>query len=190
MPQHAHAHTCMHLAAHTRTLHLSHALSHPPNPTFFHTPASPALCDRHGRQVLGAVRQTQGLAAYAGPGAFNDPDMLVVGLEGMYPYGIVQDCPEHVAGCTPGMYISRERCGWRAGGGWAGDLGNRQSVPTCGSSRQPLVCGVARPWRTCGVKQALRTLLMGIWAGTHTAASTSCCRRSPHSRVADGPAPS
>ncbi|PNW88365.1 hypothetical protein CHLRE_01g026250v5 [Chlamydomonas reinhardtii] len=61
--------------------------------------------------ILGAVRQTQGLAPYAGPGGFNDPDMLVVGLDGMYPYGIVQDCPEHVRGCKPGMYISRDRWG-------------------------------------------------------------------------------
>ncbi len=60
--------------------------------------------------ILGAVRQTQGLAQYAGPGYFNDPDMLVVGLDGMYPYGIVQDCPEHVRDCKPGEYISRERC--------------------------------------------------------------------------------
>ncbi|GIL59411.1 hypothetical protein Vafri_14096 [Volvox africanus] len=61
--------------------------------------------------ILGAVRQTQGLAEYAGPGAFNDPDMLVVGLDGMYPYGIVQDCPEHVRNCKPGEYISRDRWG-------------------------------------------------------------------------------
>ena len=44
-------------------------------------------------------------------GGFNDPDMLVVGLDGMYPYGIVQDCPEHIEGCKPGMYISRDRWG-------------------------------------------------------------------------------
>lgn len=61
--------------------------------------------------VLGAVRQNQRLYKYAGPGGFNDPDMLVVGLDGMYPYGIVQDCPTHVVGCTPGSYISRERWG-------------------------------------------------------------------------------
>ncbi|GIL89215.1 hypothetical protein Vretimale_18589 [Volvox reticuliferus] len=61
--------------------------------------------------ILGAVRQTQALAEYAGPGAFNDPDMLVVGLDGMYPYGIVQECPEHVHDCKPGEYISRDRWG-------------------------------------------------------------------------------
>lgn len=59
--------------------------------------------------ILGAVRQTQGLAEHAGPGGFNDPDMLVVGLDGMYPYGIVQECPEHVRGCRPGDYVSRDR---------------------------------------------------------------------------------
>ena len=48
-------------------------------------------------------------------GGFNDPDMLVVGLEGMYPYGIVQECPEHIRGCKPGEYISRDRWG-RVGG--------------------------------------------------------------------------
>eukprot|EP00798_Chlamydomonas_sp_ICE-L_P030618 gene30618-35629_t len=37
-------------------------------------------------------------------GGFNDPDMLVVGLDGMYPY-------EHVVGCKAGEYISRERWG-------------------------------------------------------------------------------
>ncbi|PNH00886.1 Alpha-galactosidase [Tetrabaena socialis] len=61
--------------------------------------------------ILGAVRQTQGLASHVGPGGFNDPDMLVVGLDGMYPYGIVQDCPPHVRGCKPGDYISRDRWG-------------------------------------------------------------------------------
>lgn len=43
-------------------------------------------------------------------GSFNDPDMLVVGLDGMVPYGNVQECPPHVANCKPGDYISRERC--------------------------------------------------------------------------------
>ena len=38
----------------------------------------------------------QGLAAYAGPGAYNDPDMLLVGLDGMYPYGIVQVLRDHL----------------------------------------------------------------------------------------------
>lgn len=61
----------------------------------------------------------QGLHQHAGPGSFNDPDMLVVGLDGMYPYGIVQDCPEHVRGCKPGMYISRDRWGRREGSGSA-----------------------------------------------------------------------
>ncbi|KAG1676530.1 hypothetical protein FOA52_000073 [Chlamydomonas sp. UWO 241] len=67
------------------------------------------------QSVLTAINQQANHADYAGPGGFNDPDMLVVGLEGMYPYGIVQDCPEHVAGCKPGEYISRDRWG-RVGG--------------------------------------------------------------------------
>lgn len=65
--------------------------------------------------VLTAIKGQEAYADFAGPGGFNDPDMLVVGLEGMYPYGIVQDCPEHVPGCTQGMYISRDRWG-RVGG--------------------------------------------------------------------------
>jgi hypothetical protein len=40
------------------------------------------------------------------------PYMRVVGLdEGMYPYGIVQRCPEHVPGCRPGQYVTREQWG-------------------------------------------------------------------------------
>jgi hypothetical protein len=42
---------------------------------------------------------------------FNDPDMLVVGLDGMSPFGVVKDCPTHVTDCVPGTYISRERWG-------------------------------------------------------------------------------
>ncbi|KAG2482926.1 hypothetical protein HYH03_018204 [Edaphochlamys debaryana] len=73
--------------------------------------AKAALLPSFLQPILGAVRQTQGLWEHAGPGGFNDPDMLVVGLDGMYPYGIVQECPKHVRGCKPGMYISRERWG-------------------------------------------------------------------------------
>jgi len=59
-----------------------------------------------------AIEQQAG-AAYiegAGPGGFNDPDMLVVGLDGMTPYGIVDECPPHLpAGtCKKGDYVSRE----------------------------------------------------------------------------------
>jgi len=65
--------------------------------------------------VLTAIKQQEAYVDNAGPGGFNDPDMLVVGLEGMYPYGIVQECPEHIPGCKPGEYISRDRWG-RVGG--------------------------------------------------------------------------
>lgn len=62
--------------------------------------------------VAEAVDRAAGLWAHAGPGGFNDPDMLVVGLDqGMYPYGVVQRCPEHVRGCEPGQYITREQWG-------------------------------------------------------------------------------
>jgi alpha-galactosidase len=37
--------------------------------------------------------------------------MLVVGLDGMSPFGVVKDCPTHVTDCVPGTYISRERWG-------------------------------------------------------------------------------
>ncbi|MEW5299930.1 MAG: hypothetical protein WDW36_002899 [Sanguina aurantia] len=63
------------------------------------------------QSVLGAVHSVEDKAAFAGPGSFNDPDMLVVGLDGMVPYGNVQECPPHVANCKPGDYISRERWG-------------------------------------------------------------------------------
>ena len=48
-----------------------------------------------------------------GPGGFNDPDMLVVGLEGMTPYGLVEECPTHLpeGSCKPGDYISRQLWG-------------------------------------------------------------------------------
>ena len=50
---------------------------------------------------------------YAGPGGFNDPDMLVVGLDGMTPYGLIDSddkCPPHLepGQCKKGDYISRE----------------------------------------------------------------------------------
>lgn len=56
-------------------------------------------------------------AAAARPGSFNDADMIVVGLDGMTPYGVPASnkCPPHVAACTPGEYISREA--WGAVGG-------------------------------------------------------------------------
>lgn len=76
----------------------------------------------------------QGLHPYASPGSFNDPDMLVVGLDGMYPYGIVQDCPEHVRGCKPGMYISRDRWGRRVG---AGSGEQARGIPSHLSTRIP-----------------------------------------------------
>jgi alpha-galactosidase len=62
-----------------------------------------------------AVEAAQKHAQFAGPGGFNDADMLVVGLDGMYPYGIVQKCPPHVVGCKPGEYLSRERWGMVGG---------------------------------------------------------------------------
>ena len=60
-----------------------------------------AVWDEHGaRDVLRlpeflqsfmtAVEGQHDYADFAGPGAFNDPDMLVVGLEGMVPYGVVR----------------------------------------------------------------------------------------------------
>ncbi|GFH13806.1 melibiase [Haematococcus lacustris] len=61
--------------------------------------------------VMGALHAVEQLSQHAGPGGFNDPDMLVVGLEGMYPYGVVQQCPPHIKGCKPGDYISKERWG-------------------------------------------------------------------------------
>jgi alpha-galactosidase len=65
--------------------------------------------------VSEAVETAQQYAKYAGPGGFNDADMLVVGLDGMYPYGVVEKCPPHVKGCKKGDYISREQWG-RVGG--------------------------------------------------------------------------
>eukprot|EP00899_Mesostigma_viride_P008685 jgi/Mesvir1/17818/Mv12914-RA.2 len=52
--------------------------------------------------------------ASSGHRGFNDPDMLLVGLDGMTPYGIIPQggmCPPHVAGCVPGMYITRQQWG-------------------------------------------------------------------------------
>ena len=53
------------------------------------------------------------LSVAPGPGGFNDPDMLLVGLDGMTPYGIVQQCPAHLPTdtCNPGQYVSRETWG-------------------------------------------------------------------------------
>ena len=44
-------------------------------------------------------------------GGWNDPDMLVVGLDGMTAFGVPEECPEHIEGCQPGTFISRERWG-------------------------------------------------------------------------------
>ena len=65
-----------------------------------------------------ALEGQSDLADYAGPGAFNDPDMLVVGLEGMTPYGVVEECPPHLpeGSCKPGDYVDREA--WGAVGGF------------------------------------------------------------------------
>ena len=92
--------------------------------------------EHHAREVLRlpellqsvqtAVEGQAKLAKYAGPGGFNDPDMLVVGLDGMSAYGQVNKCPDHLslgacisAGGAPdkgfmplpngtGEYVSRE----------------------------------------------------------------------------------
>jgi len=36
--------------------------------------------------------------------------MLLVGLEGMTPYGLVDECPDHLppGACVKGQYVSRE----------------------------------------------------------------------------------
>lgn len=48
------------------------------------------------QSVLTAVEGQANLAQYAGPGGFNDPDMLVVGIDGMSAYGMVNKCPDHL----------------------------------------------------------------------------------------------
>lgn len=68
------------------------------------------------QSVLEAVDNQARLARYSGPGAYNDPDMLTVGLDkGMRPYGIVEKCPPAVPDCRPGEYITRERWGYVGG---------------------------------------------------------------------------
>ena len=63
------------------------------------------------QSVLTAADSAEALSAYAGPGHVNDPDMLLVGVPGMRPYGIVDKCPPAVPDCKPGEYITRERWG-------------------------------------------------------------------------------
>jgi alpha-galactosidase len=60
-----------------------------------------------------AVEQQAAYGVNAGPGSFNDPDMLVVGLDSMTPYGIVEECPTHLpaGSCKKGDYVSRELWG-------------------------------------------------------------------------------
>ena len=43
--------------------------------------------------------------------------MLVVGLEGMAPYGVVNECPPHLpaGACEPGSYVTREQWGMVGG---------------------------------------------------------------------------
>ena len=69
------------------------------------------------QSFMTAVEGQHDYADFAGPGAFNDPDMLVVGLEGMVPYGVVNDCPTHLpaGSCEPGSYVTREQWGMVGG---------------------------------------------------------------------------
>ena len=65
------------------------------------------------QSVMTAIEDLAEHHPYAGPGGFNDPDMLVVGLDGMTPYGIIESderCPTHLppGTCKKGDYISRE----------------------------------------------------------------------------------
>ena len=46
---------------------------------------------------------------YAGPGGFNDPDMLVVGLDSMSAYGQVVKCPPHLEGIPTACVSAGER---------------------------------------------------------------------------------
>lgn len=65
------------------------------------------------QSVMTAIEQQAAYHPHVGPGGFNDPDMLVVGLDGMTPYGIVEKCPSHLpaGSCKPGDYVSREAWG-------------------------------------------------------------------------------
>jgi len=68
------------------------------------------------QSVMTAIEDLASYHRFAGPGGFNDPDMLVVGLDGMTPYGIIDSddkCPPHLAKgqCKKGDYISRELWG-------------------------------------------------------------------------------
>ena len=65
------------------------------------------------QSVMTAIDDLAQHHPYAGPGGFNDPDMLVVGLDGMTPYGLIDSddkCPPHLepGQCKKGDYISRE----------------------------------------------------------------------------------
>eukprot|EP00908_Phaeocystis_cordata_P016890 Transcript_28209.p1 GENE.Transcript_28209~~Transcript_28209.p1 ORF type:complete len:537 (-),score=125.79 Transcript_28209:40-1608(-) len=66
--------------------------------------------------VLDAVDRQAELAQHAGPGGYNDLDMLLVGLPGMSPYGYVESperCPPHLNSkwCKPGQAVTREMWG-------------------------------------------------------------------------------
>ncbi len=65
------------------------------------------------QSVMSSVDVTEPLAPFAGPGHFNDLDMLLVGIPGMSAYGVpgIEGCPPAVPDCTPGEAISRERWG-------------------------------------------------------------------------------
>lgn len=86
------------------------------------------------QSVMRAVDSAERVAAFGEPGFAPDPDMLLVGVPGMTPYGvrhkkaaapflaltplppgIVDTCPPPVPDCVPGQYITRERWG-RVGG--------------------------------------------------------------------------
>lgn len=72
------------------------------------------------QSVSTAIEQQAGPEYVSGSGCdaqgrcgYNDPDMLLVGLSGMTPYGLVDACPDHLpeGSCLKGQYVSRELWG-------------------------------------------------------------------------------
>jgi hypothetical protein len=60
------------------------------------------------QSVMSSVDATEPLAPFAGPGHVNDPDMLLVGVQGMKPYGARAE--GGVRGCDGAHTAARARC--------------------------------------------------------------------------------
>ena len=84
--------------------------------------------------VMEAVETHATLADFAAPGGFNDPDMLLVGLPGMSPYGVINDTAPSARRTCPPSGAAR-----RGGDARAVGPGGRPDAHRAARTLQPVV---------------------------------------------------